>query len=338
MMMSLESNLSSREKAAVLMICLGENYASQIYKYLNDDEIEKMTLTLSGLHKVDKKQKDAVVKEFYEICLAKEFISEGGIGYARIVLEKALGQAKADELIDRLSTSLQVRPFEFVRKADSVHISNLIYNENPQTIALLLSYMDPKKAADIVVNLHQDVQVEVIRRIANMTSVQPEYIQEVERIMEKRLSSMGMTDKTVVGGLDSVVQIVNSIDHASEKLILESLEINDPNLADEIRKRMFVFEDITKLSNQAIQRVLKEVENNDITVALKGATEEVKKSIFSNVSKRVQEMMADDLEVMGPVRVRDVESAQQKIVNVIRQLEEAGEIIVARGEGDDLIV
>jgi len=331
-------DLTSREKAAILLICLGENYAAQIYKFLSEDEIEQLTLTLSGLHRVDAKQKEAVVKEFYELCLAQDFISEGGIGYARTVLEKALGQDKADELIDRLSSSLQVRPFEFIRKANPMHISNLVYNENPQTIALLLSYMEPKQAAEVIINLQPEIQIEVIRRISNMVSVQPEYIQEVERIMEKRLTSMGMSDKTVIGGIGSVVQIINSIDRGTEKFILESLDTSDADLADEIRKRLFVFEDIAKLSNQAIQRVLKEVESSDVTIALKGATEEVKKAIFSNVSNRVQEMITDDLEVMGPVRVRDVEAVQQKIVNAIRQLEEAGEIIVSRGEGDDLIV
>lgn len=329
---------SSKEKAAILMISLGENNAAKLYKHLSEEEIEQLTLTLSGMQRVDAKVKEAVVKEFYEICLAQEFISEGGLGYARAILEKALGQEKADQLIERLSSSLQVRPFEFIRKADSIHISNLVYNESPQTIALLLSYIDPKQAADVMINLPPDTQVEVIRRIANMASVQPEYIQEVERIMEKRLASMGMSDKTVVGGIDSVVQIINSIDRGTEKFILESLEAGDADLADDIRRRMFVFEDIIKLSNQAIQRVLKEVETADVTIALKGATEEVKKTVFANVSKRVQEMMEDDMQVMGPVRVRDVEAAQQRIVNVIRQLEEAGEIIVSRGEGDDVIV
>ena len=334
----MSKELSSKEKAAILMISLGENNAAKLYKYLSEDEIEQLTLTLSGMQRVDAKVKEAVVKEFYEICLAQEFISEGGLGYARAVLEKALGQEKADQLIERLSSSLQVRPFEFVRKAESIHISNLVYNESPQTIALLLSYIDPKQAADVIINLPPDTQVEVIRRIANMASVQPEYIQEVERIMEKRLASMGLSDKTVVGGIDSVVQIINSIDRGTEKFILESLEAGDADLADDIRRRMFVFEDIIKLSNQAIQRVLKEVETADVTIALKGATEEVKKTVFANVSKRVQEMMVDDMQVMGPVRVRDVEAAQQRIVNVIRQLEEAGEIIVSRGEGDDVIV
>ncbi len=332
------SALTSKEKAATLLICLGETYAASLYRHLTEDEIEQLTLTLSSMERVDAKQKEAVLKEFYEICLAQEYISEGGIAYARAILEIALGGNKADELISRLSSSLQARPFDFIRKADSMHIFNLVYNENPQTIALILSYAEPKQASEVIVNLPPQTQIEVISRIANMGSVQPEFVQEAERIFERRLASLGASDKMVVGGINSVVQIINAIDRGTEKFILETLDAQDSELADEIRKRLFVFEDISKLSNQAIQRVLKEIDNNDLALALKGATEEVKKSVFNNISKRLQEMIVDDLEVMGPVRVRDVEAAQQKIVNVIRQLEDAGEIIVARGEGDDLIV
>jgi flagellar motor switch protein FliG len=330
--------MSAKEKAAILLICLGEDQAARIYRHLSEEEIEQLTLTLSAIHKVSPQVKEEVLEEFYEICLAQEYISEGGIGYARTVLEKALGPSRAEELIGKLSSSLQARPFDFVRKADSMHILNLISNESPQTIALILSYIEPKQASEIIVNLPPEVQVEVIRRIASMGSVKPEYIQEAERILEKRLSSMGLSEKMVVGGIDSVVGIINSIDRGSEKFILESLDATDNELAEEIRKCLFVFEDIIKLSNQAIQRVLKEVETTDVTIALKGANDEVKEAILSNLSKRMQEMILDDMQVMGPVRVKDVEAAQQRIVNAVRQLEEAGEIIVSRGEGDDVIV
>ena len=332
------NNLSSKEKAAILLICLGEDYAAQIYKYLNEDEIEQLTLSLSSVHRVSPQLKESIIEEFYEICLAQEFISEGGIGYARSVLEKALGGDRANDLINRLSSSLQVRPFDFIRKADSTHILNLMNNESPQTIALLLSYIEPKQASEVITNLPPEIQVEVIRRIANMGSVQPEYIQEVERILEKRLSSMGLSDKLVVGGIEPVVGIINAIDRRTEKFILETLDESDSELAEDIRKCLFVFEDITKLSSQAIQRVLKDVETGDVTYALKGATEEVKNAILSNLSSRLQEMILDDMQVMGPVRAKDVEAAQQRIVNSVRQLEDAGEIIVARGEGDDIIV
>ena len=337
-MEKVDNRLNSKEKAAVLLICLGEDHAAQIYKHLGEDEIEQLTLSLSAVHRVSPQMKEDVLEEFYEICLAQEYISEGGIGYARSVLEKALGENRADELINRLTSTLQVRPFDFIRKADSTHILNLVNNENPQTIALLLSYVEPKQASEVIINLPPEVQVEVIRRIANMGSVQPEYIHEAERILEKRLSTMGLSDKMVVGGIDSVVSIINSIDRGTEKFILETLDVSDAELAEDIRKCLFVFEDIIKLSSQAIQRVLKEVETSDVTTALKGATEEVKNVILSNLSKRLQEMILDDMQVMGPVRVKDVEAAQQRIVNAVRQLEDAGEIIVSRGEGDDVIV
>ena len=337
-MEKVDNRLNSKEKAAVLLICLGEDHAAQIYKHLGEDEIEQLTLSLSAVHRVSPQMKEDVLEEFYEICLAQEYISEGGIGYARTVLEKALGENRADELINRLTSTLQVRPFDFIRKADSTHILNLVNNENPQTIALLLSYVEPKQASEVIINLPPEVQVEVIRRIANMGSVQPEYIHEAERILEKRLSTMGLSDKMVVGGIDSVVSIINSIDRGTEKFILETLDVSDAELAEDIRKCLFVFEDIIKLSSQAIQRVLKEVETSDVTTALKGATEEVKNVILSNLSKRLQEMILDDMQVMGPVRVKDVEAAQQRIVNAVRQLEDAGEIIVSRGEGDDVIV
>jgi len=330
--------LSSKEKAAILLICLGEDHAARIYKHLSEDEIEQLTLSLSSIHRVSPQMKEEVLEEFYEICLAQEYISEGGIGYARTVLEKALGASRAEELINRLSSSLQVRPFDFIRKADSAHILNLVENESPQTIALLLSYVEPKQASEVIIRLQPEIQVEVIRRIANMGSVKPEYIQEAERILEKRLSTMGLSDKMVVGGIGSVVSIINSIDRGTEKFILETLDVSDSELAEEIRKCLFVFEDIAKLSNQAIQRVLKEVETSDITIALKSANPEVKNAILSNLSKRLQEMILDDMQVMGPVKLRDVEAAQQRIVNAVRQLEDAGEIIVARGEGDDVIV
>jgi flagellar motor switch protein FliG len=332
------NGLSSKEKAAILLICLGEDQAARIYKHLNEDEIEQLTLSLSSIHRVSPQMKEEVLEEFYEICLAQEYISEGGIGYARTVLEKALGSSRADELIERLSSSLQVRPFDFIRKADSAHILNLVENESPQTIALLLSYVEPKQASEVIIRLPPEIQVEVIRRIANMGSVKPEYIQEAERILEKRLSTMGLSDKMVVGGIDSVVSIINSIDRGTEKFILETLDVSDSELAEDIRKCLFVFEDIAKLSNQAIQRVLKEVETSDITIALKSANPEVKNAILSNLSKRLQEMILDDMQVMGPVKLRDVEAAQQRIVNAVRQLEDAGEIIVARGEGDEVIV
>lgn len=331
-------SLSPREKAAILLISLGKNYSAELYKHLSVEEISQMTLSITTMQRVEPDIKDNIIREFYEMCLAQKFISEGGIDYAREILEQAIGKEKSDELIMKLSSSLQARPFDFIRKADPVQIMNVIHNEHPQTIALVLSYLDPAQAAAVLTSLPQKQQSQIITRIAKMGTTSPEHVKEAERILERKISSMGYSDRINVGGIDSVVDIVNSLDRGTEKHILESLDISDSELAEDIRKRLFVFEDIAKLNNQAIQRILKEVNNQDLAVALKLATEEVTKVIFSNISKRLQEMLRDDMEVMGPVRVRDVEEAQQRIVNMVRKLEEEGEIIIARGEGDDMIV
>jgi len=330
--------LTSKEKAAILMIALGRNYSSQIYKHLSEEEIGQLTLSITTTRRVDAEMKEQVLNEFYEMCLAQKFISDGGIDYARQVLEDAVGPEKARDLINRLSSSLQVRPFDFIRRADPVQILNVIGGEHPQTIALVLSYISPKQAADVLAELPPERQIDIVKRVANMGSTSPEYVKEAERILERRLTSMGYADQIAVGGIDSLVDIINSIDRGTERNILESLDIEDGELAEEIRKKLFVFEDIVKLSSQAIQRTLKEINASDLALALKSATAGVSQAIMKNISKRMQEMLMDDMEVMGPVRMRDVEEAQQRIVNVVRKLEEAGEIIIARGEGDELIV
>ena len=330
--------LTSKEKAAILLISLGKDYAARLYQYLSEDEIEQLTLSITNIRRVDTQTKESTLKEFHEICLAQNYISEGGIDYAREILEKAIGAQKAMDLIGRLSASLQTRPFDFIRNAEPGNVINLIQNEYPQTIALVLSYLDSRQAAAVLASLPQEKQTEVISRIANMGSAAPEYIKEAERILERRLSSMGLTGHTVVGGIDSIVEILNAVDRSTEKFILESLDLRDNELADEIRSKLFVFEDVAKLSGQAIQRVLKEIDNSELSVALKGTTPEVSKIIFANISKRLQEMLKEDMDLMGPVRVRDVEEAQQKIVNVIRRLEESGEIVIARGKEDEMIV
>lgn len=328
---------TSKEKAAVLLIAVGKSHAAQIFKYLTEEEISTLTLAITTMNKVAKEDRDAVLSEFYETCLAQKFISDGGLDYARGVLNKALGDSKAEEILSKLTETLQVRPFEFIKKADSMQIVHLVTNENPQTVALLLSYIEPKKAASVLAALPSDVQVDVITRMANMEGVIPEYIREAEMVLEQRLAQMGLSDQTAVGGIGSVVKIINNVDRGTEKNILESLDMLDAELAEEIRNNLFVFEDITTLSNQAIQTVLKQVDQTDITIALKGATEEVKSFIMGNISKRLQEMITDDLAVMGPMKVRDVEEAQQRIVNTVRKLEQSGEIIVMRGDGADVL-
>jgi len=329
---------SGREKAAMLLITLGPELSSKVFKHLKEEEIEQLTLEIANIRSVSPQDKDKVLEEFYQICLAQEYIAEGGIGYAKEVLEKALGTEKAMEIINKLTVSLQVRPFDFVRKADTSQILNFIQSEHPQTIALILAYLKPQQAAAVLSALPQEKQADVAKRIAQMDRTSPEIIKEVERILEKKLSSLVIEDYTATGGLQAIVDILNSVDRSTEKYIMETLEIEDSDLAEEIRKRMFVFEDILQLDNRSIQRFLREVDNYQLAVALKGATEEVQNVIFSNMSKRMAEMIKEDMEFMGPVRLKDVEEAQQKIVNVIRKLEDACEIIISRGGGDEIIV
>ncbi|HEY8349802.1 MAG TPA: flagellar motor switch protein FliG [Clostridia bacterium] len=334
----MKTERTGREKAAMLLISLGPERSAEIFKHLKEEEIEQLTLEIANIRTVTPEEKEKVLEEFYQICLAQEYIAEGGISYAKEILEKALGTQKALDVINKLTVSLQVRPFEFVRKADPAQLLNFIQKEHPQTIALILAYLKPQQAAVVLASLPQDKQADVARRIAVMDRTSPEVIKEVERILEKNLSSLVTEDFTAAGGVQAIVNILNTVDRGTEKYIMETLEIEDTDLAEEIRKRMFVFEDILTLDNRSIQRFLREVDNNLLAVALKGATEEVQKVIYSNMSKRLAEMIREDIEYMGPVRLKDVEEAQQKIVNIIRKLEDAGEIIISRGGGDEIIV
>lgn len=330
--------MSGKEKAAVLLISLGPDKSAKIFKHLQEEEIEELTLEIANMRKISPEEKDRVLEEFYEICLAQEYISEGGINYAKEVLEKALGSQKAFEIVNKLTASLQVRPFDFVRKAEASQLLNFIQNEHPQTISLILSYLSAQQAGQILSALPQAKQAEVAKRIATMDRTSPEIIKEVESVLESKLSSMVTQDYTSAGGIQTIVDLLNSVDRGTEKNIMETLEIEDVELVEEIKKRMFVFEDIVTLDSTSIQRFIRDVDNNELAVALKGATEEVQEIIFNNMSKRMAEMIKEDMEFMGPVRLRDVEEAQQKIVNIIRKLEEAGEIIISRGGGDEIIV
>ena len=331
-----KSKLYGKQKAAILMISLGPEFSSKLYQHLTDEEIEEMTLEIANVKKVDPDIKEEILEEFYDMCVAQDYISEGGINYAKEVLEKSLGKEKAFEVINKLTASLQVKPFDFAKKAEASQLSNFIQNEHPQTIALILSYLDYEKSGQILSSLTQEKQIEVARRIATMDRTYPEIIKEVEIVLEKKLSNIVTQDYTKAGGIDAIVEILNSVDRGTEKYI-ENLEESDAELADEIKKKMFVFEDVINLDSTAIQRIIREVENTQLTVALKGASPEVSDLIFSNMSKRMAEMIKEDIDFMGPVRLRDVEEAQQAIVNIIRRLEDAGEIVISRGGGDELI-
>ena len=299
------------QKAAILLITLGPEKAATIFKHLKEDEIEELTLEIANTRSVSPQTKEEVLEEFYQVCLAQQYIAEGGIGYAKELLEKALGNDKA---------------------------LNFIQDEHPQTIAMILSYLAPAQASQVLGALPPEKQADVAKRIATMDRTSPDVIKEVERVLERKLASLVNQDYTIVGGIDAIVGILNSVDRGTEKHIMESLEIEEPELADEIRKKMFVFEDILLLDDRAIQRVLRDVENADLELALKNTTEEVQNVIYKNLSKRLAAMIKEDMDFMGPVRMKDVEEAQQKIVAVIRKLEDAGEIVISRGGGDDIVV
>lgn len=329
---------TGKQKAAIFLITLGPEVAAEIFKHLREDEIETLTFEMAKLDKVTPEDKEAVLLEFNELMMAQEFITTGGIDYAREVLEKALGTQKAIDIINRLTSSLQTRPFDFIRRQDPQHLLNFIQNEHPQTIALILCYMDPNKASLILSSLPHNIQADVAKRVAIMERVSPDVLREVERVLERKLSALSSEDYTSAGGIDAIVEILNNVDRATEKTIIEALEDDDPELAEEIKKRMFVFEDIVLLEDRAIQRVLREVDNQDLARALKQVDPDVQEKIFKNMSKRAATLLKEDMEYMGPIRLKDVEEAQQKIVNIIRKLEEQGEIVVARGGEDDILV
>lgn len=333
-----QPQLTGKQKAAILLISLGPDVSAQVYKHLTEEEIERLSLEISSVKKVDAGMKEDVLEQFHQIVLAQDYISQGGIGYAKTVLEKAFGESEASNIINRLTSSLQVRPFDFARKADPQQVLNFIQNEHPQTIALVLSYLDPEQAGQILSALPQEMQADIAKRIATMDSTSPEIISQVEEVLERNIASSYTEDYTQTGGIQTVVEVLNGVDRSTERTILDALEIQDPELADEIKKRMFVFEDIVILDNRAIQRVIREVENEDLRLALKVSSDEVKDIVFKNMSQRMAETFKEEMEFMGPVRLRDVEEAQSRIVAIIRRLEDIGEIVIARGGGDDIIV
>ena len=334
----MEQSLKGLQKAAILLIALGPERSAGIFKHLKEDEIEELTLEIANTRSVTPQIKEQIIDEFYEVCLAQQYIAEGGINYARDLLEKALGAEKAMDVIGKLTASLQVKPFEFIRKTDPSQLINFIQDEHPQTIALILSYLSASQAAMILSGLPAERQADVAKRIAVMDRTSPDVIKEVEKELESKMASLVNQDYTIIGGVDAVVEVLNTVDRSTERHIMETLEIEEPELADEIRKKMFVFEDVLLLDNRAIQRVLRDVDNNDLAIAMKNANEQVQNAIFDNLSKRLAVMIKEDMEFMGPVRMKDVEEAQQKIVNIIRKLEDSGEIVISRGGGDEIVV
>lgn len=338
-MIHVRQGLSGKEKAAVLLVSLGPELSGKVLKHLREDQIEELTLEIASLRRVEPDLADSVFREFHQLCLAKEYIGQGGIEYAHDMLERALGTQRALDIINRLTASLQVRPFDFARKADAAQLLNFIQNEHPQTIALVTAYLQPDHAAQILSSLSPEKQIEVAKRMALMDSTSPDVIHQVEQVLERKLAATASQEYAQAGGIESIVNVLNAVDRGTEKTILEALSQQEPELAEEIKRRLFTFEDIVTLDDRAVMRVLREVDlNRDLPLALKVASEEVQRKIFKSMSKRAVETLQEEIGYLGPVRLRDVEEAQQKIVNIVRKLEESGEIVIARGGEDELIV
>lgn len=329
--------LNGLQKAAILMISLGPESSAQVIQHLNEAEIEKLTLEMANMRRVSPQQRDLVVEEFYQMCLANDYIAQGGIEYAREVLERALGQQKAFEIIAKLSASLKMRPFDLVRRTDPKQLASFIQGEHPQTIALIMTYLPPDKAAVLLSSLSLERQADVAKRIALMGRTSPEVLKEIEKVLERKISSLAPADYSSPGGIQCVVDMLNRADPSTLKTVMDTLEIDDPDLAEQIKRQMFVFEDIIMLDDRGVQLILREIETKDLALALKGANAEVVQKIQNNMSARASQMLREDMEFMGPVRLRDVEDAQQRIVKVIRKLEESGAIVISRGGSDEII-
>ena len=330
--------MSAHEKAAILFIALGGDYAAKVFEHMDEDEIESITLEIANNRHIQHDKKAAVISEFYQMMMANDYVSTGGLEYAQSVLEKALGADKATDILNRLTTSLQVRPFEFLRKTDPSQLLNFLQNEHPQTIALVMAYLSPDQAGIVMSGLSVDAQADVAKRIALMDRTSPDVIREVERVLEKKLSSLSTQDFTIAGGVPSVVEILNRVDRSTERAIIESLEVDSPELAEEIKQLMFVFEDIILLDDRSLQLVLREVDTKDLSLAMKATSDEVAEKIYKNMSKRAADMLKEEISYMGPVKIRDVEEAQTKVVNKIRDLEDKGQIVIVRGGGEGMLV
>ena len=329
--------LTSEQKAAAVIVSLGVDKASQIYKFLGQDDLEHLTIEVAKLGHLKAEVTEDILDEFYKECLTQKVVTDGGIEYARTVLEKAFGEETANTLLQKVSKSLKTMPFAFLSKTNSKNLYSILQHERPQTIALVLSYVDPAQAADVIVSVPEKKRLRVVTCIAKMDSASPEAIKLVEAEMQKKFSTILTTDFTHVGGVDYIAEVINNMDRSNEKNIFEGLNQKDEALSAEIRKKMFVFEDIITMDSRSIQRFLRECDQKDIVLALKGSTTEVQNLIFSNVSSRMAENIKSDLEITVNVRLKDVEEAQQRIVNVIRTLEEKGEVVIIKGGKGDII-
>ncbi len=330
--------LTGKQKAAAIIISLGADDASKIYKFLKEEEVEQLTYEISRLQHLSPQTMESTLKDFYDLCLTQKVITEGGLEYARNVLEKAFGSQTASSLLERVTKTMRSKSFDFLRKADYKNLLTIIQNEHPQTIALILSYARADQASAVIAELPKEKRIDVVERIANMDRTSPEIVRYVEAELQKKFNSIISVDYTEIGGINYVADIMNNMDRGNEKYIFDELNKKDPKLTDEIRKKMFIFEDIVTLDSMSIQRFLREVDSKDLVLSIKGSNKEVSDVLFNNMSTKMADTLRSELEYTHNVRLRDVEEAQQRIVSVIRRLEEEGELVIAKSGKDDIIV
>lgn len=334
--MAEQKKLTGRQKAAVFAINVGAERSAKILQHLRDDEIELLTVEIAQARKVTPEERDDVFLEFITIATADKHIRSGGIDYAKELLEKALGEGRARDIMQRLTAHLRRRPFDGVRRTDPLHLASFLQNEHPQTVAVIMAHLSAEQAALVLTGLPQERQADIIRRVSTLERTSPEMLREAEKVLERKVSAIVTEETTAAGGVNWAVEVLNRVDRSTEKGIMGLLASDDPELANEISQRMFLFDDIVSLDDRTVQRVLREVDmNKDLPLALKAAKEEVWRKVNNNISKRAGETLKEAVQFLGPVRIRDVEEAQARIVALIRKLEEAGEIQIARGGGDD---
>lgn len=333
-----ETTLTDKQKAAIIVIALGAERAAKTYRHLSENEVEKLTVEVASFQGADDEKIKNTLQKFNDLCIASKYVAEGGVEYARNILDKVYGTKTAVQLIGKITQSIHEQSFSFLKKVDHKHLLSYIQNEHPQTIALVLLYTTPEQAAAILCELPREKQIDVMIRIATMDRTSPQVIKQIESILGQKLSMVSSTSLTEVGGVKPVADILNCVDRSTEKFILDELDKANHQLTDSIRSRMFVFEDIVYLDSKSIQRVLRDINSKDLAIALKGANAEVKQFILANMTHRMQEAINEDIEFLGPIRLSEVEEAQQKIVQIIRKLEDSNEIVVSRGGKDDILV
>ena len=336
--MAKSKTIGQEQKAAAVVVALGTEKASKLYKYLSAEEVEALTLEVAKLGHLQAEDTENILDDFYKNCLTQKVVTDGGVEYARAVLEKAYGEDMADELLRKMSRFLKNRTFDFLSKVDTKNLFNILQNERAQTIAIVLSHMESDKAADLLAELPDKKRIQVVRNIAKMDGASPEAIKIVEAQIRNRLDNILTSDNVRIGGIDYVADVMNHMDRSNEKFIFDEIGKRDAELAEDIRKRMFVFEDILGMDNRSIQRFIRDCDTRDLVYALKGANEEIRTCFFSNMSQRMEESVRSDLEITNNVRLRDVEEAQSRIVGIIRRLDEAGEIVIGKGGKDEIVV